>query len=113
MEDPLPLTAKMLSRVCDVRLPLMWDNANFADMVDVLCESLDAVVGYQDFERVPPRRTRAVADGRAPCQQDPSGVGGSRRWKLTMENVNSPTQVLLYQKNLRKYKIIFFYKIYR
>jgi len=49
-EDPLPLTAKMLSRACDVRLPLMWDDADFADMVDVLCESLDAAVGNQDFE---------------------------------------------------------------
>ena len=50
VENPLPLTAKLLSRVCDVRLPLMWDEANFADMVDVLCESLDAAVGYQNFE---------------------------------------------------------------
>ena len=50
MEDSLPLTAKTLSRVCDVRLPLMWDEANLPVMVDVLCESLDAVVGYQDFE---------------------------------------------------------------
>ena len=31
--DPLTLTAKTLSRVCDVRLPLMGDEANFADMV--------------------------------------------------------------------------------
>jgi len=44
-EDPLPLTAKMLSRACDVRLPLMWDDEDFVDMVDVLCESLDSVVG--------------------------------------------------------------------
>ena len=50
MEDPLPLTAKMLSRVCDVRLPLMLDKANFADMVNVLCKSLVSAVGYQDFE---------------------------------------------------------------
>ena len=50
MEDPLPLMAKMLIRVCDVQLPLMWDEVNFADLVDILCESLDAVVGYQDFE---------------------------------------------------------------
>ena len=33
MKDPLTLTAKMLSRVCVVRLPLMWDEGNFADMV--------------------------------------------------------------------------------
>ena len=50
MKDPLTLTAKMLSRVCDVQLPLMWDEANLAVVVDVLCESLDAAVGYQDFE---------------------------------------------------------------
>lgn len=49
-EDPLPLTAKMLSRACDVRLPLMWDDEDFADMVDVLCESLDAIVGDQDMQ---------------------------------------------------------------
>lgn len=49
-EDPLPLTAKMLKRACDVRLPLMWDDEDFADMVDVICESLDAATGDQDFE---------------------------------------------------------------
>ncbi|KAL9183413.1 hypothetical protein ACHAXT_005200 [Thalassiosira profunda] len=49
-EDPLPLTAKMLSRACDVRLPLMWDDEDFVDMVDVLCESLDAAIGDADFE---------------------------------------------------------------
>jgi len=49
-DDPLPLTAKMLSRACDVRLPLMWDDEDFADMVDVLCESLDAIVGDQDMQ---------------------------------------------------------------
>lgn len=43
-EDPLPLTAKMLSRACDVRLPLMWDDEDFVDMVNVLCESLDVAV---------------------------------------------------------------------
>jgi len=49
-EDPLPLTAKMLSRACDVRLPLMWDDSDFEDMVDVLCESLDAATEGSDFE---------------------------------------------------------------
>jgi dTDP-4-amino-4,6-dideoxygalactose transaminase len=49
-EDPLPLTAKMLKHACDVRLPLMWDDEDFSDMVDVICESLDAAVGDQDFE---------------------------------------------------------------
>jgi dTDP-4-amino-4,6-dideoxygalactose transaminase len=47
-EDPLPLTAKMLSRACDVRLPLMWDDEDFEDLVDVLCESLDAAVGSEE-----------------------------------------------------------------
>ena len=50
MKDPLILMAKTFSRVCDMGLPLMWDELNFADMVDVLCVSLDAAVGYQDFE---------------------------------------------------------------
>ena len=50
-EDPLPLTAKMLSRACDVRLPLMWDDEDFVDMVDVLCESLDAALAdEQDMQ---------------------------------------------------------------
>ena len=49
-EDPLPLTAKMLKHACDVRLPLMWDDEDFSDMVDVICESLDAAVGDVDFE---------------------------------------------------------------
>uniref|UniRef100_A0A7S2SV05 Aminotransferase class I/classII domain-containing protein n=1 Tax=Rhizochromulina marina TaxID=1034831 RepID=A0A7S2SV05_9STRA len=43
-EDPLPLTAKMLTRACDVRLPLMWDDEDFETMVDVICESLDAAI---------------------------------------------------------------------
>ena len=38
--DPLPMTAKMLSRACDVRMPLMWDDEDFDDMADVLVESL-------------------------------------------------------------------------
>lgn len=47
-EDPLPLTAKMLKRACDVRLPLMWDDEDFVNMVDVLCESLDSAIGDDD-----------------------------------------------------------------
>lgn len=43
-EDPLPQTAAMLKRACDVRLPLMWDDSDFDDMVDVLCESLETVL---------------------------------------------------------------------
>lgn len=43
-DEPLPLTAKMLSRACDVRMPLMWEDKDFDDMADVLSESLLAVV---------------------------------------------------------------------
>ena len=43
-EEPLPLTAKMLSRACDVRLPLMWDDEDFDDMANVLVESLEQVL---------------------------------------------------------------------
>lgn len=43
-DEPLPLTAKMLSRACDVRMPLMWDDSDFDDMAKVLTESLLAVV---------------------------------------------------------------------
>ena len=49
-EDPLPPTAKMLSRTSDVGLPLMWDDEDFEDMVDVLCESLQAVVELSEEE---------------------------------------------------------------
>lgn len=43
-DEPLPMTAKMLSRACDVRMPLMWDDKDFDDMADVICESLLSVV---------------------------------------------------------------------
>ena len=43
-EEPLPMTAKMLSRACDVRLPLMWDDEDFDDMANVLCESIEHVL---------------------------------------------------------------------
>lgn len=42
--DPLPKTAKMLSRACDVRMPLMWDDEDFDDMANVLVESLQKVL---------------------------------------------------------------------
>lgn len=42
--DPLPQTAEMLSRACDVRLPLMWDDEDFEDMANVLCESMEKVL---------------------------------------------------------------------
>lgn len=43
-EDPLPQTAAMLKRACDVRLPLMWEDSDFDDMVNVLVESLETVL---------------------------------------------------------------------
>jgi dTDP-4-amino-4,6-dideoxygalactose transaminase len=43
-EEPLPLTAKMLSRACDCRMPLMWDDSDFDKMADVIVESLTAVM---------------------------------------------------------------------
>lgn len=43
-EDPLPMTAQMLSRAVDVRLPLMWDDEDFEDMANVICESLEAAL---------------------------------------------------------------------
>jgi dTDP-4-amino-4,6-dideoxygalactose transaminase len=46
---PLPKTAKMLSRACDVRLPLMWDDEDFDDMANVLVESIEKVLADYDM----------------------------------------------------------------
>ena len=46
-EDPLPMTADMLSRACDVRMPLMWDDEDFVDMYNVIFESLETVLGVK------------------------------------------------------------------
>lgn len=43
-EDPLPQTAEMLKRACDVRLPYMWDDADFDAMIEVLVESIETVM---------------------------------------------------------------------
>jgi dTDP-4-amino-4,6-dideoxygalactose transaminase len=43
-EDPLPMTGEMLSRAFDVRMPLMWDDEDFEDMADVICESLEVAL---------------------------------------------------------------------
>ena len=43
-DDPLPMTTKMLSRACDVRMPLMWDDKDFDDMANIIVESLEAVM---------------------------------------------------------------------
>lgn len=45
---PLPKTAQMLSRACDVRMPLMWDDEDFDDMANVLCESIEKVLADHD-----------------------------------------------------------------
>lgn len=42
-EAPLPMTATMLSRAIDCRMPLMWDDQDFVDMAKVLSESILAV----------------------------------------------------------------------
>lgn len=43
-DEALPMTAKMLSRACDVRMPLMWDDEDFEDMADVLVEAIETVI---------------------------------------------------------------------
>ena len=48
-QEALPNTAKMLSRACDVRLPLMWDDEDFDDMADVLVESCEKVLRDHDM----------------------------------------------------------------
>ena len=48
-DEPLPKTAAMLSRACDVRLPLMWDDEDFDDMANVMVESLEKVVANNGY----------------------------------------------------------------
>ena len=48
-EEPLPKTAAMLSRACDVRLPLMWDDEDFDDMANVLVESIEKVLADNGY----------------------------------------------------------------
>ena len=43
-EEPLPQTAEMLSRACDCRMPLMWDDEDFDDLSNVIIESIEAVL---------------------------------------------------------------------
>ena len=38
------MTGEMLSRACDCRMPLMWDDEDFDDMADVISEAIEAVV---------------------------------------------------------------------
>jgi len=48
-DEPLPKTAKMLSRACDVRMPLMWDDEDFDDMANVLVESVEKVLADNGY----------------------------------------------------------------
>jgi dTDP-4-amino-4,6-dideoxygalactose transaminase len=43
-DAPLPLTAEMLSRACDCRMPLMWEDEDFEDLGNVLIESVEKVL---------------------------------------------------------------------
>jgi dTDP-4-amino-4,6-dideoxygalactose transaminase len=43
-DDPLPMTADMLARACDVRMPLMWEDEDFEDLANVLVESVETVL---------------------------------------------------------------------
>lgn len=45
--DPLPMTAKMLSRAIDCRMPLMWDDKDFEDMAGVISEAILHVAGQE------------------------------------------------------------------
>jgi dTDP-4-amino-4,6-dideoxygalactose transaminase len=47
-ENPLPETAEMLSRACDCRLPLMWDDEDFENLGNVIIESIEMVLGYNE-----------------------------------------------------------------
>jgi dTDP-4-amino-4,6-dideoxygalactose transaminase len=42
--DPLPQTAAMLRRSCDVRLPLQWDETDLVDLANVIMESIEHVL---------------------------------------------------------------------
>ena len=42
--EPLPQTDKTLTRAADYHMPLMWDDSDFDDIVNVICESLQIVL---------------------------------------------------------------------
>jgi dTDP-4-amino-4,6-dideoxygalactose transaminase len=44
-EDQLPETVEMLSRACDCRMPLMWDDEDIEDLGNVIIESIETVLG--------------------------------------------------------------------
>uniref|UniRef100_A0A7S4A9B3 Aminotransferase class I/classII domain-containing protein n=1 Tax=Pseudo-nitzschia australis TaxID=44445 RepID=A0A7S4A9B3_9STRA len=43
-DEALPQTAEMLSRACDCRMPLMWEDKDFDDLANVIIESLESVL---------------------------------------------------------------------
>lgn len=48
-DDPLPQTAEMLSRACDCRMPLMWEDEDFEDLGNVIIESIEKVLSDNDI----------------------------------------------------------------
>ena len=51
-DEPLPQTAEMLSRACDCRMPLMWEEEDFEDLASVIIESLQAVVTRNKLDKL-------------------------------------------------------------
>ena len=51
-DEPLPQTAEMLSRTCDCRIPLMWNDKAFDDLVNVIIESLETVLAKNKMEKL-------------------------------------------------------------
>ena len=51
-DDPLPKTAEMLSRACDCRMPLMWDDEDFEDLANVIIESLETVLAKNKMDKL-------------------------------------------------------------
>jgi len=49
-DDPLPQTAEMLSRACDCRMPLMWEDEDFEDLANVIIESVNSVLAKNKVE---------------------------------------------------------------
>jgi dTDP-4-amino-4,6-dideoxygalactose transaminase len=48
-DEPLPQTAEMLSRACDCRMPLMWEEEDFEDLANVIIESVESVLAKHDM----------------------------------------------------------------
>lgn len=51
-DEPLPQTAEMLSRACDCRMPLMWDDKDFDDLANVIMESLETVLAKNKMDKM-------------------------------------------------------------